>query len=184
MAPDILSTTPPRAFLPISGLSSQLWKGMLTNLRAARPWMPSLPVLNVIVCFSSLYLISCTSCVDHNFFWGIQCATNGGSNQIIELGSLKKRIRTRLVINVKMRKKLDASEALILKRKSSEENFIQINFYNFLPSKEATCKKTFHVSSHCIKFSNNYFLSDSSIPQFRLLRYNKILLLTRLRGIY
>lgn len=114
MAPDILSTTPPRAFLPISGLSSQLWKGMLTNLRAARPWMPSLPVLNVIVCFSSLYLISCTSCVDHNFFWGIQCATNGGSNQIIELGSLKKRIRTRLVINLKMRKKLDASEALIL----------------------------------------------------------------------
>lgn len=114
MAPDILSTTPPRAFLPISGLSSQLWKGMLTNLRVARPWMPSLPVLNVIVCFSSLYLISCTSCVDHNFFSGIQCATNGGSNQIIELGSLKKRIRTRLVINLKMRKKLDASEALIL----------------------------------------------------------------------
>lgn len=84
----IFIMTPPWLFLLVSGFKSQLWNGKLINFNPARPWIPNLPVRKVIVCFSSLYLISCMSFVDQIFRLGIQCATNGGSNQRTESGSL------------------------------------------------------------------------------------------------
>lgn len=61
-------------------------------------------------------------------------------------------------------------EALILILKNILSKLIFIIF--LLLKKRPVYKKIFHVSSHCTKLLNNYFLSDPSIPKFRSLHYN------------